>query len=297
MKALSLQEGHTGWESGMYKVLIVDDEPIICEGLKKSVRWADFNCEVAGTASNGLEGLDLMRELEPDILISDIAMNNMDGLAMVAAIRSEYPEVEVCLLTGYRNFEYAQRAIKLGVTRFLLKPSKMDEIEEAITAMTDNLRSRGNLGAQIIDHIWDMSMETDRYLYETFLKDRRDEEGQTRAHGSEANSFVLKKALVYMLEHFTSKLTLGDVAQQCYVSSWHLSKLLNQYTGRGFFEIVNIIRLGRARTLLEETGRKVQDISEEVGFQDVAHFSRIFKTYTGCSPKEYRERHTLSGNP
>ena len=110
----------------MYKVLIVDDEPIICEGLKKSVRWADFNCEVAGTASNGLEGLDLMRELEPDILISDIAMNNMDGLAMVAAIRSEYPEVEVCLLTGYRNFEYAQRAIKLGVTRFLLKPSKMD---------------------------------------------------------------------------------------------------------------------------------------------------------------------------
>ena len=281
----------------MYKVLIVDDEPIICEGLKKSVRWADFNCEVAGTASNGLEGLDLMRELEPDILISDIAMNNMDGLAMVAAIRSEYPEVEVCLLTGYRNFEYAQRAIKLGVTRFLLKPSKMDEIEEAIMAMTDNLRSRGNLGAQIIDHIWDMSMETDRYLYETFLKDRRDEDGQTRAHGSEANSFVLKKALVYMLEHFTSKLNLGDVAQQCYVSSWHLSKLLNQYTGRGFFEIVNIIRLGRARTLLEETGRKVQDISEEVGFQDVAHFSRIFKTYTGCSPKEYRERHTLSGNP
>ena len=142
-----------------------------------------------------------------------------------------------------------------------------------------------------------MSLETDRYLYETFLKDRRDEDGQTRTHGSEANSFVLKKALVYMLEHFTSKLTLGDVAQQCYVSSWHLSKLLNQYTGRGFFEIVNIIRLGRARTLLEETGRKVQDISEEVGFQDVAHFSRIFKTYTGCSPKEYRERHTLSGNP
>ena len=146
----------------MYKVLIVDDEPIICEGLKKSVRWADFNCEVAGTASNGLEGLDLMRELEPDILISDIAMNNMDGLAMVAAIRSEYPEVEVCLLTGYRNFEYAQRAIKLGVTRFLLKPSKMDEIEEAIMAMTDNLRSRGNLGAQIIDHIWDMSLEERR---------------------------------------------------------------------------------------------------------------------------------------
>ena len=279
----------------MYKVLIVDDEPIICEGLKKSVRWADFNCEVAGTASNGLEGLEQMRELEPDILISDISMNNMDGLAMVAAIRSEYPEVEVCLLTGYRNFEYAQRAIKLGVTRFLLKPSKMDEIEEAIGAMTQNLRSRGNHGAQIIDQIWDMRQEQDRYLYETFLKDRR-ETDETRGHGSEANSFVLKEALVYMLENSTRKLSLGDVSEHCYVSSWHLSKLLNQYTGRGFFEIINIIRINKARKLLEETGRKVQDVSEEVGFQDVAHFSRIFKNYAGCSPKEYRERHMLRGN-
>ena len=283
----------------MYKVLIVDDEPIICEGLKKSVRWADFNCEVAGTASNGLEGLERMRELTPDILISDISMNNMDGLAMVAAIKSEYPDVEVCLLTGYRNFEYAQTAIKLGVTRFLLKPSRMDEIEEAITAMTDNLRSSGNLGEQIIDNLWDMRHEQDRYLYETFIRDRsagREDgsppggrEGSIR--DSEANSYVLKKALMYMLEHYTIKLNLPDVAENCYVSSCHLSKLLNQDTGRGFFEIINIIRLDRAKVLLEETGRKVQDVSEEVGFQDVAHFSRIFKNFIGCSPKEYREKH------
>jgi YesN/AraC family two-component response regulator len=129
----------------MYRVLIVDDEPIICEGLRRSVRWSEFNCEVAGTAANGMEGLEKVRELKPDILISDISMNNMDGLAMVAAVKSERPDMEVTLLTGYRNFEYAQRAIKLGVTRFLLKPSRMDEIEEAITAMTDNLRSIGNM--------------------------------------------------------------------------------------------------------------------------------------------------------
>ena len=274
----------------MYKVLIVDDEPIICEGLKRSVRWNDFNCEVVGTAGNGLEGLEQVHALRPDILISDISMNNMDGLAMVAAVKSEHPDMEICLLTGYRNFEYAQRAIKLGVTRFLLKPSKMDEIEEAIIAMTDNLRSRGNLGAQIIDHLWDMRLEQDRYLYETFIAGRpREKEGaESRIRDSEANSFVLKKALVYMLDHFTLKLSLGDVADHCYVSSWHLSKLLNQYTGRGFFEIINIIRLDRAKELLRETSDRIQEISETVGFQDVAHFSRIFKSYEGCTPKEYR---------
>ncbi len=286
----------------MYRVLIVDDEPIICEGLKKSVRWAAFNCEVVGTAANGLEGLEKVRELSPDILISDISMNNMDGLAMVAAVKSEHPGMEVTLLTGYRNFEYAQRAIKLGVTRFLLKPSRMDEIEEAITAMTENLRRSGNMGAQIIDNLWNMQESADRYLYETFIAGRpeTDEaaEGSGQAPGkpesrirdSEANHYVLKAALVYILEHYTEKLTLGDVAEHCYVSSWHLSKLLNRYTGRGFFEIINRIRIDRAKELLAGGGAKVQEVSDAVGFLDVAHFSRIFKSYVGCSPKEYRNQ-------
>ena len=278
----------------MYKVLIVDDEPIICEGLKRSVCWQAFNCEVVGTAENGLEGLDKMRELKPDILFSDISMNNMDGLAMVAAIKSEFPDIEVCLLTGYRNFEYAQRAIKLGVTRFLLKPSKMDEIEEAIQAMTDNLRSNGNMGAQIIDHLWDMQNEEDRYLYETFIQNKPEskEGAEPKARGSEANIYVIKKALQYILHNYTQKLGLTDVAEACFVSSWHLSKLLNQYTGRGFFEIINIIRLDEAKRLLTDTNERIADISDKVGFQDVAYFSRIFKTYIGMSPKDYRSQNT-----
>ncbi len=283
----------------MYRVLIVDDEPIICEGLRRSIRWSDFNCEVVGTAANGMEGLEKVNELEPDILISDISMNNMDGLAMVAAIKSERPDMEVTLLTGYRNFEYAQRAIKLGVTRFLLKPSRMDEIEEAITAMTANLRSIGNMGAQIIDNLWNMQNAGERYIYEVFIKGRPESDdestqGKNRMEGrirdSEANHYVLKTALVYILEHFTEKLSLSDVAENCYVSSWHLSKLLNQYTGRGFFEIINRIRIDRAKEMLADSAAKVQEVSDAVGFLDVAHFSRIFKSYVGCSPREFKTR-------
>ena len=283
----------------MYRVLIVDDEPIICEGLRKGVRWSEFNCEVVGTAANGMEGLERVKELDPDILISDISMNNMDGLAMVAAIKSERPDMEVTLLTGYRNFEYAQRAIKLGVTRFLLKPSRMDEIEEAILAMTANLRSIGNMGAQIIDNVWNMQDKADRYLYETFIKNRpeggcesgtEEHRAEGRIRDSEANQFVLKAALIYIFEHYTEKLSLGDVAEHCYVSSWHLSKLLNHYTGRGFFEIINMIRIDKAKELLAEGRTRVQEVSDAVGFLDVAHFSRIFKNYVGCSPKEFRGR-------
>ncbi len=277
----------------MYKVLIVDDEPVICEGLKRSVPWDRYQCEVVGTAEDGLEGLEKMRELRPDILFSDIAMNNMDGLAMVAAIRSEYPDTQVCLLTGYRNFEYAQRAITLGVTRFLLKPSRMSEIEEAISAMTQRLGASRDTQTDVVDSLWDMQKEEERYLYETFLKECPDSEdpresaaGRSRNMG--ANGYVVKSALVYMLANYRSKLTLTDVADHCFVSSWHLSRLLNQYTGRGFFEIINQIRVDEAKQLLTGTADRVSDIAEAVGFLDVAHFSRIFKTFTKVSPKEYR---------
>lgn len=275
----------------MYKVIIVDDEPIIVEGLRKGIKWSKWNCEIAGTAGNGMEGLKLVREIKPDILISDISMANMDGLTMVAAIKSEYPDVEVCLLTGFRNFEYAQEAIKLGVTRFLLKPSKIDELEEAIEAMIKNLKSRGEMGGEeTIPNIWNVEDKGEKYLYETFVKNRMIscDDGEGKIKFTDANNYIVKNAIKYMFENYKQKLSLLEVAEQCYISNWHLSKLLNKYTGKGFFEIINIIRLDKAKELLRTTSYKVQEISEMVGFQDVTHFSRIFKSYVGVSPKEFR---------
>lgn len=273
----------------MYKVIIVDDEPIIVEGLQKGIEWEKWNCEIVGTGSSGMEGLELVKKLEPDILISDISMANMDGLAMVAAIKSEHPNVEVCLLTGFRNFEYAQQAIKLGVTRFLLKPSKIDELEEAIDAMIKNLQSKGKTGESNLDNIWDCQNSDEKYLYNTFIKERLNQhDDDSKIRFNDANSYIIKKAIIYMYNNYVQKLSLLDVADHCYISSLHLSKLLNQYTGKGFFEIVNRIRIDKAKELLKGSTAKIQEISDMVGFQDVTHFSRIFKNYEGISPKDYR---------
>lgn len=274
----------------MYKVIIVDDEPIIVEGLQKGIKWSNWNCEIAGTASSGMEGLELVRKIEPDILISDISMANMDGLTMVAAIKSEYPDVQVCLLTGFRNFEYAQQAIKLGVTRFLLKPSKIDELEEAIEAMVKNLKTHDETRDEDVPNIWNLENKGEKYLYETFIKSRLadSEDGEVKLKFTDANNYIVKNAIKFMYDNYKLKLSLLDVAEQCYISNWHLSKLLNKYTGKGFFEIINVIRLDKAKELLRTTSYKIQEISDMVGFQDVAHFSRIFKSYVGVSPKEFR---------
>lgn len=133
----------------MYKVVIIDDEPIIVKGLEKTVKWKEFGCIVAGTAYNGVEGMELIRREKPDMLISDICMPKMDGLAMIAALKSEFPDMEITILTGYRDFDYAQQSIRLGVCRFLLKPSKMDELNEAIRAMLERLEEKRPCGKRI----------------------------------------------------------------------------------------------------------------------------------------------------
>lgn len=244
----------------MYKVIIIDDEPIIVEGLVKVVDFKKYGCVVAGTAEDGEEGIQVIREKKPDIIITDISMPGMDGLAMIAALKSEFPDMEICILTGYRDFDYAQEAIRLGVTRFLLKPSNMGQIEEALEAMGANLKKKNISG---------------------------DAPEEKEDH---ASSFIVRNAVEYMEKNYKEHLTLSEVAEKIYVSQWHLSKLLNRYEEKSFSEILNQIRIKHATELLKEPSMRVGDIAEEVGFLDIAHFSRVFKKVTGLSANEYRNK-------
>ena len=276
----------------MYKVAIVDDEPVIVRGLTKMIPWESYNCRVVGTAGDGQEGMKLIREQKPDILISDICMPGIDGLTMIAGMKSEFGHMQITILTGFRDFDYAQQAIRLGVTRFLLKPSKMDELEEAVRVMIENLEKQGITGKED---------GTDESVGENTSKaegNREGEEGKEKAEPSEgkegeetdspASCFIVKNALAYIEENYREKLKLSDVADQIYVSQWHLSKLLNKHTGQNFSEILNTIRIEKAKELLKDPSLRIGDISEEVGFLDVAHFSRVFKKQAGISANEYR---------
>ena len=238
-----------------YRVVIIDDEAVIVEGLRKVVKWDQYNCEVAGTASDARSGAQLIREVRPDILFTDICMPGQNGLTMLAGLRSEFPEMQVTVLTGYRDFSYAQEAIRLGVTRFLLKPSRMSEIDEAMKAMT------GKIGIK-----------------------------ETSSTDQNTGSFIVNQAMAYIEKHYSEKLTLQEVAETCYVSQWHLSKLLNKYAGQSFYDILNKVRINAARELLKDPSLRVGDIGMMVGYMDNAHFSRIFKKLTGCSANEYRNR-------
>ena len=249
----------------MYRVVLVDDEQIILDGLSRAVRWGDMGCAVAGTAGNGEEGLRLVREVKPDILMTDIRMPNMDGLTMIAALRSEFPRLQIAVLTAFRDFEYAQTALNLGVCRYLLKPSKMDELYEAIRVMTARLDALPP------------------------LPEGADPEDDPAAAGGDAGNFIVRKSLDYMRAHCAEHLSLADVAAHVYVSQWHLSKLINRHANQSFFDLLGRMRIERAKALLDDTSLRVHDVAEQSGYSDVAHFSKSFKRFTGVTPGEYRD--------
>lgn len=247
----------------MYKVVLIDDEHIIVEGLKKMIPWEKYDCTVVATASDEREGIDTIKKFLPDIVFTDIRMPNLDGITMLAGIKSQFPNMQVTVLTGFRDFEYAQSAIKLGVTRFLLKPSKMDELIEALETMVGKLKESTTVEVDVVEEPPESKDEI-------------------------ANSFIVRNALKYIDEHYAEKLTLIEVADNVYVSQWHLSKLLKKHTGQNFCDILNGIRIDHAKKLLRDPALKIHEISENVGFTDVTHFSKKFKQIVGVSANGYR---------
>lgn len=247
----------------MYKVVLIDDEALIVEGLCRVVDWTGHNCQVAATACDAASGARAIRQHQPDILFTDIKMPGEDGLVMLAGLRGEFPRMQIAVITGYRDFEYAQRAILLGVSRFLLKPSKMDEIEEALTHMTAQLDSLPPEAEQEPAGVEDLP----------------------------ANSFLVRQAQTYIQEHYARRLSLQDVADHCYVSQWHLSKLLNRHLGQTFYDLLNSIRVQQAKKLMEDPSLRISEIAERVGYADTAHFSRVFKRLEGISAAEWRNLH------
>ena len=125
-----------------YRILIVDDEKMIRMGIKNTMPWEQMQIAEVYTASSAKEAAALIREHQPQIMITDISMAEMSGLELVEQIREQDADMRVIVLTGYDRFEYARQALQLQVHDFLLKPIDEMELQKSILAQVDWLESR-----------------------------------------------------------------------------------------------------------------------------------------------------------
>ncbi|MGL1893460.1 MAG: response regulator [Spirochaetaceae bacterium] len=122
------------------KVVIVDDEYLVRELIKRSISWDQLGLTVSGEASGAMEALDLINEKQPDIVITDICMPIIDGIKLSSLILEKYPQINIIVLTGHDEFYYAKESISLGIKEYLLKPINADELKQCLIKLTKDIR-------------------------------------------------------------------------------------------------------------------------------------------------------------
>lgn len=116
----------------MYKLILADDEEDVREGLLQLIDWESVGFAVADTAENGKEAAEMVEKHVPDVVVTDIQMPFMNGLQLAEWIRGHYPATKIIILTGYEEFEYAQKAIRLGIDEYVLKPFSAAELADIL---------------------------------------------------------------------------------------------------------------------------------------------------------------------
>lgn len=150
----------------MLKVFLVEDEFVVREGIKNNIDWKAHGYEFCGEASDGELAFPMIQKLRPDIVITDIRMPFMDGLVLSRLIKKEMPWVEIIILTGYEEFEYAKESIKIGIAQYLTKPISGDELLREVDALAIRIEEKRKER--------EIKEEYMKEMAESFLQERKD---------------------------------------------------------------------------------------------------------------------------
>jgi YesN/AraC family two-component response regulator len=236
----------------MYKLIIIDDEKEIREGLKNFFPWATLDFEVIDSFSNGRNALDFIAENPVDIVLTDIRMPFMTGIQLAEILSIDYPNIKIIFLSGHRDFDYAQQAIRYGVIHYITKPTKYNELFEIFENLRNELTS------------------TSETLFDNNYYMR-----------------IIKKVSIYMDKNIATA-NLNDAAQLINLTPSYLSKIFREYSPKSFSETLLEKKIEYAKVLLSTTDQLTYEISENLGYNNPKNFSRAFKRFTNLSPREYK---------
>ena len=274
----------TDWKIKMkrlYRVMIIDDEESARKLMRASIKWEDLDMEVVGEATSGIEAINIIDDLRPDIVFVDISMPFMDGIEFTEIATDRYPDLIIIIMTAIDQFEYARKCVSLPVFEYMLKPMVRAEITKVLERAKDrldgmNINSRNTGVSDNYASVWNDSG-----------RDGENSGAEELGVSGETENNPVELIKKYLEENYTDpKLNLAFAAQHFGFSASYLSRKFKQETGKNFIEYLTEIRMENAKKSAR-SGVKMFITAADVGIPDPNYFGRCFKKYTGMSYSDY----------
>ena len=261
----------------MYRVALVEDSRILRIGMMYTFDWDSLDCEIIGDAENGQEGLNLVRQTQPDIVITDIRMPGLDGLEMIGQLHSEGCGAVFIIISAYSDFSYAQQAVRYGVADYLVKPFADEELINSIKAACAKVEGRRQ------ELSLSQKLETvEKSKLIAFSSYLSEEEGRVKRE-------YAQRVIQYIREHYLENINVHLIAIALKVSESHLSKVFKTTMNSTIGEYLTQYRIKEACRLLKNPDTRINEVSEQVGYMDQRYFSVTFKRIMGVTPGSFRD--------
>lgn len=232
------------------RILVVDDDSLICENVKSKLRRLLKDSPLECDTANSITEAELAIQAHPpEIVITDLNMPGISGLALVKYIKSNYPDIHVFVLSGYDDYQLVRQAFLNGAEDYLLKPMAIEELQE-----------------KVLKHIAPQKENIE----------------------TQSPDLQMESALRYIEDNLTRDLSMDEVASNIAISYNYFSRRFREHTDYSFPEYVNLRRIERSKSYLHDPSLKISEIAYKLGYSSASAFSRVFKKYEGCSPAEFR---------
>lgn len=250
----------------MLNVLVSDDEESIQKGLKRLINSFSLNLKVKDTVDNGKDALSYILKYKPEIVIMDINMPLLNGLEVIEKTKEKNHNTIFIIISGYDSFSYAQKAVELGVSMYLLKPIKIDKLKQALIKALNE--------------------------HKIIIKTDKDNSSSKDLDSSESDPIINSIRFIHS-NYMDKDLSLSLLSKKFFISTSKLSRGIKKETGYTFSEYLNKYRIDLSKELLlKNKNMMIVEIADLVGYSSQHYFSRIFKEEVGISPVSYKENRT-----
>lgn len=245
----------------MLNVMLVDDERVVKKTIRTLIETEMEGIRIVAEASDGKEALEAIELYAVDLIITDIRMPGMSGLALMQEVEKRGIRTDFVILSGYGDFQYAQTALRLGAADYILKPIDPDYF----VAMLQELKHKRLSRPSTIESAHEPQIMT------------------------EHKHPMIQEVLSVMASRYSDpNFSLSELADDLGITNNYLGTLFKKVTGESFVRYLNRLRIEQAKLYLQKPFIKVYEISYSVGFEDYSHFAKTFRKLNGCSPTEYR---------